>query len=98
MLRPDAMRLENGQVSLRKRVTTQAMGHTDALGKVATAASTISSANLAQIELLIVSGFWYLVMTSVLGFPQRALEKRYGRGFESVGGRATPRAFKVGRR
>jgi Fe-S oxidoreductase len=43
MLRHDAMRLENGQVSLRKRVTTQAMGHTDALGKVATAVSTISN-------------------------------------------------------
>lgn len=69
-----------------------------AVAELYTAASTISSANLAQIELLIVSGFWYLVMTTVLGFPQRALEKRYGRGFESVGGRAAPRAFKVGRR
>jgi polar amino acid transport system permease protein len=69
-----------------------------AVAELYTQASTISSANLAQIELLIVSGFWYLLMTSILGFPQRALEKKYGRGFETVGGRAAPRAFKVGRR
>lgn len=69
-----------------------------AVAELYTAASTISSANLAQIELLIVSGFWYLVMTTVLGFPQRALERRFGRGFASVGGRAAPRAFKVGKR
>lgn len=69
-----------------------------AVAELYTAASTISSANLAQIELLMVSGFWYLVMTTVLGVPQRALERRYGRGFEVVGGRSTPRAFKVGKR
>ena len=69
-----------------------------AVAELYTASSTISSANLAQIELLIVSGFWYLVMTTVLGFPQRALEKKYGKGFASVGGRAAPRAFKVGKR
>jgi len=69
-----------------------------AVAELYTAASTISSANLAQIELLIVSGFWYLAMTTVLGFPQRALERRYGRGFATVGGRAAPRAFKVGKR
>ncbi len=69
-----------------------------AVAELYTRASTISSANLAQIELLVVSGFWYLVMTTVLGFPQRALERRYGRGFAVVGGRAAPRAFKVGRR
>jgi polar amino acid transport system permease protein len=69
-----------------------------AVAELYTQASTISSANLAQIELLIVSGFWYLLMTTVLGFPQRALEKKYGRGFETVGGRAAPRVFKVGKR
>jgi polar amino acid transport system permease protein len=69
-----------------------------AVAELYTQASTISSANLAQIELLIVSGFWYLFMTTLLGFPQRALEKKYGRGFETVGGKAAPRAFKVGRR
>jgi hypothetical protein len=37
-------------------------------------------------------------MTTLLGFPQRALEKKYGRGFETVGGKAAPRAFKVGKR
>jgi len=69
-----------------------------AVAELYTASSTISSANLAQIELLIVSGFWYLLMTTVLGFPQRALERKYGKGFASVGGRSAPRAFKVGKR
>jgi Fe-S oxidoreductase len=43
MLRHNAMRLENGQVSVRTRITTQVMGHTDAIGRVATAVSTISN-------------------------------------------------------
>ena len=69
-----------------------------AVAELYTRASTISATTLAQIELLVVSGFWYLLMTTVLGFPQRALEKKYGKGFDSVGGRAAPRAFKVGKR
>jgi polar amino acid transport system permease protein len=69
-----------------------------AVAELYTASSTISSANLAQIELLMVSGFWYLVMTTVLGIPQRALERHYGRGFAAVGGRSAPRSFKVGKR
>ncbi|MBJ7280913.1 MAG: amino acid ABC transporter permease [Rhodoluna sp.] len=69
-----------------------------AVAELYTAASTISAANLAQIELLVVSGFWYLIMTTVLGIPQRALERKYGKGFANVGGRSAPRAFKVGRR
>ncbi len=69
-----------------------------AVAELYTAASTISAANLAQIELLVVSGFWYLIMTTVLGIPQRALERKYGKGFANVGGRAAPRAFKVGKR
>ena len=43
--------------------------------------SQISSQNLAQVELLVVAGFWYLVMTTVLSVPQNYLERRYGRGF-----------------
>lgn len=43
--------------------------------------SQISSQNLAQVELLVVAGFWYLVMTTVLSWPQSYLEKKYGRGF-----------------
>ncbi|MEN9606799.1 MAG: hypothetical protein RL605_627, partial [Actinomycetota bacterium] len=35
----------------------------------------------AQVELLVVAGFWYLVMTTVLSWPQSYLEKKYGRGF-----------------
>ncbi len=36
MLRADAMRRTNGQVPLRERLTTEVMGRTDLLGKVAT--------------------------------------------------------------
>jgi polar amino acid transport system permease protein len=43
--------------------------------------SQISAQNLAQIELLVVAGFWYLVMTTVLSWPQNYLESRFGRGF-----------------
>ena len=43
MLRTEAMRHAEGQVPLRKRITTQAMGHTVALGKLATTVSTISN-------------------------------------------------------
>jgi len=57
-----------------------------AVTELYTVASKISSANLAQIELLVVSGFWYLVMTTVLGFPQRALERKYGKGFVAAAG------------
>jgi len=57
-----------------------------AVTELYTVASKISSANLAQIELLVVSGFWYLMMTTVLGFPQRALERKYGKGFVAAAG------------
>lgn len=43
--------------------------------------SQISSQNLAQVELLVVAGFWYLVMTTILSIPQNYLEKKFGRGF-----------------
>ena len=54
-----------------------------AVSELYTVANQISAQNLAQIELLVVAGFWYLVMNTVLGFPQRYLERRYGRGFDS---------------
>lgn len=54
-----------------------------AVPELYTAANQISSQNLAQIELLVVAGFWYLVMNTILGFPQRWLERRFGRGFAS---------------
>jgi polar amino acid transport system permease protein len=50
--------------------------------------SQISSQNLAQVELLVVAGFWYLVMTTILSFPQNWLEKKYGRGFSVVNEKA----------
>jgi len=43
MLRADAMRRANGQVSARDKLTTAVMGHTDALGKVATKAGVVSN-------------------------------------------------------
>ena len=43
MLRHDSMRMANDQVPLRKRITTEAMGHTDALGKLATTIPAITN-------------------------------------------------------
>jgi len=43
MLRVDAMRHATKQVSLRKRVTNQIMGHTDAMGAVASATSSVAN-------------------------------------------------------
>jgi len=42
MLRADAMRRENGQMSLRNKLTTAVMGRTDAIGKVATSLGVVS--------------------------------------------------------
>jgi polar amino acid transport system permease protein len=41
----------------------------------------IYAVNYAQIPLLMVAVFWYLVMTSVLYVGQYFVERRYGRGF-----------------
>jgi len=60
-----------------------------AVAELYTTANQISSQNLAQIELLVVAGFWYLVMNTILGFPQRYLERRFGRGFEVAGNSMT---------
>ena len=60
-----------------------------AVGELYAVANIISSQNLAQIELLVVAGFWYMVMNTILGFPQRYLERRYGRGFEPSGNAMT---------
>ncbi len=54
-----------------------------AVAELYTIANQISSQNLAQIELLVVAGFWYLVMNTILGFPQRYLERKFGRGFDA---------------
>jgi glycerol-3-phosphate dehydrogenase subunit C len=47
MLRADAMRHANGQVSIRSRVTNTVMGHTDLLGKAATLRSPVANKVLA---------------------------------------------------
>jgi len=43
MLRHNSMRMANGQATLRKRATIKAMGHTDALGKLATTIPAITN-------------------------------------------------------
>ena len=58
--------------------------------------SQISSQNLAQVELLVVAGFWYLVMTTILSVPQNYLEKRYGKGFSAASQKS--RWLKIGMR
>jgi polar amino acid transport system permease protein len=61
-----------------------------------TQATMISAQNLAQVELLVVAGFWYRVMTTILSIPQRQLEKKYGRGFNVTAARA--RMFGFGKK
>ncbi len=41
--------------------------------------------NFKVIEMLLVSAFWYLVVTSVLSVGQHQLERRFGRGFSRGG-------------
>lgn len=85
---PQAMRvilppMGNETISMLKSTS---LLYAVAVTELYTTASQISSQNLAQIELLVVAAFWYLVMNTVLGFPQRWLEKRFGRGFAQRGG------------
>jgi polar amino acid transport system permease protein len=61
-----------------------------------TQSTMISAQNLAQVELLVVAGFWYLVMTTILSIPQRQLEKKYGRGFNVTTARS--RMFGFGKK
>ena len=80
---PQAMRvilppMGNETISMLKSTSLLAV---IAVPELYTTATQISSQNLAQIELLVVAAFWYLVMNTILGFPQRYLEKRFGRGF-----------------
>jgi glycerol-3-phosphate dehydrogenase subunit C len=43
MLRTHAMRRANGQVTVRDKITTAVMGHTDVVGRLATTAGVISN-------------------------------------------------------
>lgn len=79
---PQAMRviippMGNETISMLKNTSLLAV---IAVPELYTAATQISSNNLAQVELLIVASAWYLLMTSVLSVPQYYLERRYGRG------------------
>jgi polar amino acid transport system permease protein len=84
---PQAMRvilppMGNETISMLKSTSLLAV---IAVSELYTTATQISSQNLAQIELLVVAAFWYLVMNTILGFPQRYLERRFGRGFTPQG-------------
>lgn len=88
---PQAMRvilppMGNETISMLKSTSLLAV---IAVSELYTTATQISSQNLAQIELLVVAAFWYLVMNTILGFPQRYLERRFGRGFTPNGGGLT---------
>jgi len=88
---PQAMRvilppMGNETISMLKSTSLLAV---IAVTELYTTATQISSQNLAQIELLVVAAFWYLVMNTILGFPQRYLERRFGRGFTPQGGGLT---------
>ena len=52
-----------------------------AYGELLYSVQLIYSVNYKTIPLLLVSVFWYLVMTSVLYVAQYFIERRYGRGF-----------------
>ena len=52
-----------------------------AYGELLYSVQLIYAATYQQIPLLLVSVFWYLVMTSVLYVGQYFIERHYGRGF-----------------
>ena len=43
MLRADAMRYTNGHISIRNKMTTAVLGHTDAVGKAATRSAVVAN-------------------------------------------------------
>ncbi|MBB5980883.1 amino acid ABC transporter permease [Kribbella solani] len=45
---------------------------------------TVYGQTYQVIPLLVVASIWYCALTTILGVPQRALERRYGRGFATV--------------
>jgi polar amino acid transport system permease protein len=79
---PQAMRviippLGNEFIGLLKLSSLASIiGFTDLLHN----AQDIYFSNAKVIELLMVAGFWYLVVVSVLSIGQAALERRFGRG------------------
>ena len=79
---PQAMRviippMGNQTISMLKNT---ALLELIAVHELYTQTSLISSQNLRQVELLIVASIWYLIMTTVLSFPQYYLERHFGRG------------------
>ncbi|GLK83161.1 ABC transporter permease [Ancylobacter defluvii] len=56
-------------------------------GDIVRSAQDIYYSNAKVIELLMVPTFWFLVVVTVLTLGQRALERRFGRGFGTGGAR-----------
>lgn len=61
-----------------------------------TAAQQIYSQNYQVIPLLVVAGIWYLLLTSLLSYPQRLLERRYGQSRVSAMGTSGARRMFAG--
>lgn len=61
-----------------------------------TAVQQIYSQNYQVIPLLVVAGIWYLILTSLLSYPQRLLERRYGRSRVSAMGSSGSRRLLLG--
>lgn len=61
-----------------------------------TAAQQIYSQNYQVIPLLVVAGIWYLLLTSLLSYPQRLLERRYGQSRVSAMGTSGVRRMFAG--
>jgi polar amino acid transport system permease protein len=79
---PQAMRVivpptGNEFISMLK---TSSLASVVLYGELLRRAGTISSRNLAVIELLVVASFWYLLLTSIASVGQYYLERRFSRG------------------
>lgn len=61
-----------------------------------TAVQQIYSQNYQVIPLLVVAAIWYLLLTSLLSYPQRLLERRYGRSRVSAMGSSGTRRLLLG--
>jgi polar amino acid transport system permease protein len=80
---PQAMRViipptGNEFISMLK---TSSLATVVTYGELLNRASSIYSANLQIVPLLVVASLWYLAMTTVASIGQHYLERHYGRGF-----------------
>ncbi len=93
---PQAMRIivpPTGNETISMLKTTSLLSVAAILELFGTA-QLIYGSNYKQIPLLVVASIWYLVFTSVMSVGQYFLEKRFGRGANTVG-RAKQKASSV---